>query len=260
VKTPLRLFSSFVVVAASATLASAQLGVYLNAPRTSNSIFPTTTVENFDALTPGVNQETTYNSVIGTYAATPTNPFNIESGAFSWSFDGTTHFAVGVQSGTTNPAILNFASPQTYFGFGWAAGDNNNRMSFYNGATLIGTFSTADVNGILSGPTVTAINGSVYNSSDYLGQPANPTINTGENYAFINFIASGPTTFDRIEFYNTDVGSGFESDNHTILASGTALPDGTFVAVSSVGAPEPGSLALLGVSGLGVLIARRRRK
>ena len=236
------------------------LGVFLNAPRTTNSTFSNTTVETFNSLSTGI-RTSTYHSAIGDYQASASNPMGIEAGSVPWSFDGTTHMAVGSQSGSTSPVSLVFATPQTYFGFGWAAGDGQNRMTFYNGSTTVGTFSTATIQSILSGSTVTTGGGTTYATSLYRGQPGSPTTNAGENYAFVNFIADGGLTFDRIAFSNTNTGSGFESDNHTILSSGTATVGSSFVQVTYVSgsaAPEPASFLFLALGALPLGIFARR--
>ena len=261
-------YNAGLMIASAALLggsaAQAQIGVYLNAPRTSNSIFSNTKVETFNSLATG-NITSDYSSVIGTYHATASAPLNIERGNVAWAFDGTKHMAVGVQSGSTGAVSLLFASQQSYFGFGWAAGDSQNRMDFYRGNTLLGSFSTATIQGILGNSTVTAIDGSTYNSSTYRGQPASPSTNSGENYAFVNFFAQNGFKFDRIDFWNNNTGSGFESDNHTVLTSGSASPSGSLVYVTStvnpvgLSAPEPSlSLGLLLVLPIALRFTKRR--
>jgi hypothetical protein len=240
------------------TPAHAQLSAYLNAPRTSSSIFSGTTVEDFNALSTG-NITTTYASGIGNYLASGAAPLNIEGGGVPWSWDGTTHMAVGVQSSSTGAVSLILSSPRNYFGFGWAAGDDQNRMSFYSGDTLLGTFSSATIQSILGGTNVTAVDGNTYLSADYRGQPASPSTNSGENYAFVNFIADSGLTFNRIDFWNNNTGSGFESDNHTILTSGTATRQGNMVFVTSVSsAPEP-AVCLFMMPGAAILLKRWKR-
>ena len=146
-----------------------------------------------------------------------------------------------------------------YFGFAWGAGDDNNRVSFYNGASLLGTFSSLDIQALLTNPTVTAVNGSIYNSPDYLGQPGSGhTINNGENYAFVHFLITAGT--DRIDFFNTNTGTGFESDNHTIRTTAPNVAGSSLVFVTNLTvAPEPGTLALLLLGAAGGLVVKRRR-
>jgi hypothetical protein len=259
------LIASIITAISLTTTSNAQtLSVYLNAPRTSNAIFANTTVETFNSLTTG-NRTTAFASAIGTYSASSTAPINVEAGTVNWSFDGTTHIALGTQSGSTSPTTLTFSTPQQYFGFAWAAGDSNNRLEFFRNNVSIGVFSSANIQSILGGTTVTAVDNSTYTTSLYKGQPATPTTNSGENYAFVNFIGSGGVTFDKINFWNVNTSTGFESDNHTILSSGTVTVQNSFVYVTSVSpslgaVPEPSTLCLiLGASG-GVFLRQLRRR
>ena len=49
----------------------------------------------------------------------------------------TRYYAVGVQSGGT-AATLTLTTPQNYVGLWWPAGDGQNRLEFYDGASLLG--------------------------------------------------------------------------------------------------------------------------
>lgn len=228
-----------------------EISLYLSAPKTQSTIFTSTTVETFDA-TAG-HYTSNFSSVIGTYTLSSTNAFNILADNQYGSGTGQ-YMAFGAQSGTSGPITLTFSAPQSYFGFSWNAGDNNNGIAIYNGATLLRRFSTATIRTMLSGPTVTAIDSTVYNSSQYFGKPPAGTSNSGEPYAFLNFIASGGT-FTSIVFDNSgSTGSGFETDNHTIRAS-SVTPNGSFVFVST-SAPEPATWVL---ASLGMIFLGRRR-
>ena len=237
------------------------ISIYLSAPKSQSTIYSNTTVETFNSLSPG-NRTTDYNSAIGIYHLSPTNPFNIQADNQYGSGTGN-YVALGAQSGTSAPFTLNLTSPATYFGLSWNAGDNNNGLSFYNGTILVGQFISSSIQTKLSGTTVTALDNTVYTSSSYRGKPPAGTQNAGENYAFINFIATGGT-FDSVVFSNSgSIGTGFESDNHTVL--GTPIsPDGKFVFVKNVSAvPEPGvfSIGLCSLVGIaGFSLTRRFRK
>ena len=243
--------------------AQAQVSVYISAPRTSTSGFTSTDVETFESLSTGIktsafaspNYGVTVTGITGTYTGSASKPFYIGPSTDAWSF-GSKYFAVGAQSGSAATVTLQLSGSVKYFGFGWGAGDNNNRISLYKSGALQGTFSSATIQALLANPTVTAVNGSVYNSSDYLGQPSSPTTNSGENYAFVHFVA--PSGIDRLDFFNTDTSSGFESDNHTIRLLAPTVTGSSLVYVTQVTVPEPGTLALavLGVTGLMI----RRRK
>ncbi len=115
--------------------------------------------------------------------------------------NGTQYVSVGAQAGGAGSLTLQLNGPADYFGMWWSAIDSQNTLSFYNGATLIQTFNSANLPAFSAG---------------YYGNP-NPPLgrNTGEPYAYINFNATGGDTFDRIVFSNIQ-STGFESDNHSI--------------------------------------------
>ena len=218
------------------------ISTYLSAPSSQSTIFAGTTTETFESLSPGI-RTTDFVSVIGTYKLNATNRVSIQADNQYGSGTGN-YMALGAQSGSSAPITLLLSSPASYFGFSWNAGDPNNGLSFYNGNTLVAKFSSSSVQNILSKPTVTALGGAVYNSSKYRGKPPTGSQNAGENYAFINFIATGGS-FDRLVFDNSgSSGTGFESDNHTVLSLGPRAHS-TFVLVGDISvAPEPGALPL----------------
>ena len=204
-----RVFLIASALMAGISSAQAQVSVYISAPRTSTSGFTSTDVETFESLTTGIktsaftspNYGVTVTGITGAYTGSASKPFYIGPSSDAWSF-GSKYFAVGAQSGSTATVTLQLSASVKYFGFGWGAGDNNNRISLYKSGALQGTFSSATIQALLASPTVTAVNGSVYNSSDYLGQPSSPTTNSGENYAFVHFVA--PSGIDRLDFFNPD--------------------------------------------------------
>ena len=97
-------------------------------------------------------------------------------------------------------------------------------MSFYNGNTLLGSFTGNDV--IQAGAA--------------FGDP----VSAGSNQ-YVNFFLNG-LWFDRIVFSTSTY--AFESDNHAFAAVPAPVP-----------VPEPGTLALMGVGMAGLLLTRRRR-
>ncbi len=252
----------FTLLVLGATPAFAQISVYISAPGAISSGFTNTDVETFESLTTGVKTSNflspnfgTVTGVTGTYQGSSSNPYAIGPGTDAWSV-GSNYYAVGTQSGSTAAATLQFSSTISYFGFSWNAGDNNNRMAFYRGGNYLGTFASTNIQSLLSGPTVTAINGSVYNTANYRGQPGNTSVNAGENYAFVHFQVAGGV--DRIDFWNTG-STGFESDNHTIRVAAPSLVGSSLVFVSTISTPEPTTLALAGLGVLGLVLARHRR-
>jgi hypothetical protein len=211
----------FCLVAGFSTL-SASIIITAEAPGVQATTMPGTITEDFDSLTPGPLGA--FVSPIGTYSsgAEVVGP-NEFGGA-----DQTNYVAVGAQSGTTS-YTLTFDSPQSYFGLYWSAGDANNELEFFDGGTMVGDFTTATALGPLS--------------SAYLGNPNNGD-DSGEKFAFLNFNSTSPSTdFTSVEFINDSLGTGFESDNHTILA---ATPE-----------PSEYGLVLGSIALVGILIRRR---
>ncbi len=243
-----------------AALADAPLQVYISAPADVTSSFSNITTSTFDSQATG-NYSSLAVSGFGTYQTTGSNKFAVVADNQYGSGTGN-YFAIGAQSGTSGPVTLTFNSPQSYFGFAWNAGDANNGITFYNGTTSLGRFSTASLLTLLGQSTVTAIDGSVYQTANYFGKPGtgaaqNNRQDSSEPFGFLNFISQG--TFTSVVFDNSNTtGTGFESDNHTIRATAPTA-SGTFVYVGQTNVPEPTSIGLLGVGGLIACVVRRKR-
>ena len=256
---PLGAILAFGVATGMSPARASGFDVYLSAPASTATIYTNTITETFEEFTPG-----TYTTPLvgptgfGTYELSSTNKLAIVADNQYGAGTGN-YAALGAESGSSAPVTLKLASPQSYFGFSWNAGDANNTLSFYNGSTLVAYYSTATVTSLLKNTTVTALNGQTYQSSSYYGQPVSHQ-DSNEPFAFINFFDNSGT-FDSIVFGNSNsTGTGFESDNHTIRAAAPA-PDTSFVYVGSA-VPEPSSVALfcgLGVAG-GVAVRRRKRR
>jgi len=132
-----------------------------------------------------------------------------------------------------------------YFGMDLTALDAGNDLAFYNGNTLVGTYTPQNLISSL---------GSCPNS--YCGNP-----NTGqdktEQFAFVNFYDQ-TGTFNRVVFTeNAAFGGGYEADNFTVAyRSNNTVTQGSIVA-----APMPGLGATplgFGVLGIGMFFRRRR--
>ncbi|MBX3483104.1 PEPxxWA-CTERM sorting domain-containing protein [Phenylobacterium sp.] len=129
-----------------------------------------------------------------------------------------------------------------YFGYWLSALDAGNTVEFFNGANSLGAFTPENLISIVSG------------NSAYYGNPYNPTANSGEPYAFVNFYLN-EGTFDRIVFRQAPGTAGYESDNHTV-GWFTSQGDGTVIPP----VPEPGAWALMimGFGATGAMLRRRR--
>jgi hypothetical protein len=259
----------FAALAAFPAQASS-IKIYISPPTVQSSEVAGATVENFDSMTPG-NRTTSYTSLIGTYNATSSSPFDIitpdQYGGATDPTNPTTptkYFTIGAQSGTSAPVSLTLKQPADYFGFWLSAADVNNGVSFYNGNLLLARFSTQTLITFLngSGGSVTSIDKTkTYTTSAYYSDPNKPFLgqNPSEPYVFVDFVATG-VTFNKVVFDNSNsIGTGFESDNHTISsAPGEMSGDHVLVGDLSVATPEPAAAILLAGGLMLIAVARRR--
>ncbi len=238
-------------------LQATSIAVYLSAPGSQSTFVTNAITEDFNSATPGTYQ--TYNGAIGTYGVTGQDSFVIQAADQFGGADGSQYMAFGAQSNNAGAIQLALTSPATYFGFWWSAGDANNGVTFYSGTTVIGRFSTAPLVSLLQSTTVTAVDGTTYQSSAYFGNPNNPGQDTNEPFAYVNFLVSGGTVTSIVFDNSNSTGTGFESDNDSVF-NGTVTPPPDAVFVSSIATPEPGTCFLF----LGALVVvagfHRRRK
>jgi hypothetical protein len=166
------------------------------------------TTENFNELSAGAlpGAGDTYVSSIGTFDGGVVVAANEYGGA-----GGTgNYYAIGSESGTTS-ATLTFKSPQDYFGMWWSAGDAENVLKFYDGATLVGTFEVGSIIPYLT----SSYNGNP--NSDFLDQDPK------EPFDYLDFTAIGGDQITSVEFDN-GLGTGFEMDDLSISDTVTTPP------------------------------------
>jgi hypothetical protein len=251
------------VLALTHIASAASLNVYISSPGTQSTFLAGATTETFDSLANG-NRTVDYSSPVGTYNLTESARFNIQDANLYGGADSTQYMAFGAQSSSADAIDLDLNGSYSYFGFWWSAGDPLNGLSFYHDDHFQARFATADITFLLSpssGPTVTAINGTTHLKSSYYGNP-NDGQNGAEAYAYVHIIAQG-AKFNRIVFDNSgSTGSGFESDNHSVIL-GQVIPDGGTVLVrevpAEVAAPEAGTLFLMGTGLVAASVVNRSR-
>lgn len=204
----------------------------------------------------GAQQTTQSDVIVETFDGAPLGSFSGASAIGTFSNGGqlvknsdiyggsTKYLDIGLYAtGSVTPGVpplsyeVQFGGAIDYFGFYWAAADYDDKVEFYNGAVVVGTFTSALFAGI--NPAYYIVNGA-----------ENPPTTT-EPYAFVNFFGTGGTTFDRVVFTNGTSGTGFETDNYTIGEDGTTR---TF------DLPEPATFGIMGTSLALMALGFRKRR
>ena len=197
-----------------------------------------TFVENFDSAVPSGGVLTTSysgSSLTGTY----TGGFALYNADIYGGAGGTGKYIT-----TFGTYSLNLSNTVNYFGMWFSALDGGNQLSFYNGSTLLYSFTPA---------AFSALVGACPSASGFCGNPNNGA-NSGQQYAFLNFY--DPTgVFNKVVFTESPAVGGFESDNHTV-GNLTTGPGGTVI---NSPVPEPSTFLLLGTGTVGLASAVRRR-
>lgn len=134
-----------------------------------------------------------------------------------------------------------------YFGLWFPALDGGSTLEFYDGSTLVDTFTPGDYMNMV-GWCPSATNG-------FCGNP-NPNFkgqDSGEQFAYLNFYNLNGY-FTKVVF-SEPYGGGFESDNQSAGYLATSTLNGTLVV------PEPANLglAMIGMLLIGAGAAGRRR-
>jgi len=237
-------------------LGATSIAAYLSAPSSQTTFVAGAITETFNSATAGTYQ--TYNSAIGTYGVTGQDSFVIQAADQYGGASNSQYMTFGAQSNNANPITLALTTPATYFGLWWSAGDANNGVTFYSGTTLIGRFSMSTIVSLLQNKTVTAVNGTTYQSSKYFGNPNNTKQDTSEPFAYVSFVVTGSPITSIVFDNSNSTASGFESDNHSVFNGAVTIP-GTAVYVSTMTTPEPATWALW-LGGIGVLAGLHRSR
>lgn len=104
-------------------------------------------------------------------------------------------YSVGTSpAAQTGPGQVSFSTGLSYFGFLWGSPDTYNKVSFYNGSSLLGSFTGSAV--------------------------LNPANGNQSVSKYFNVFAAQGQKITRVEFLST--GNAFETDNHAFIA---AIPE-----------------------------------
>jgi len=134
--------------------------------------------------------------------------------------DTSNYFSVGPS--TTSTASVTFGTSMQYFGFYGGSPDTYNSVSLYNGTTLVGAFSGADLTSLVAG--------AVANGDRSLGIYWNIFAGSASDY------------FNKVVFKSTS--NAFETDNHAYVSA----------------VPLPAAFWLFGSGIVGLVGLGRRRK
>jgi hypothetical protein len=183
----------------------------------------------------GFSGTTNYNgsSITGTYSGA----YSIMNADMFGGAGGTGQYIT-----TSSSYTLTLSSQVNYFGMWFSALDSGNQLSFYDGSTLVFSFSPSDYAALVGAcPTSAA-------QPNYCGNPNSNFYNqdSGQQYAFLNFYDTDGT-FNKVVFTENPQVGGFESDNHTV-ANISSDPGGT--PLNPVPEPSTFVMALSGLAGL----------
>jgi hypothetical protein len=198
---------------------AAQAGIIttVSAPGVQTSSALDTTAIDFEGIGNGYHGSDSFTLSGGLTAGYAGNHFIV--GHDQYGGAGGTGNYLSLQS--TNVVTVTLNQSQAYFGFWLSAADVNNQLEFYNGTTLVGSFSGSD-------PLITSL------APGYYGNPNAEGQDPSEAFVFVNFYSEAAgDMFNKIVMTQVAGGTGFESDNHTFSA--------TLQAPSPV--PEPSALA-----------------
>ena len=216
----MRIISLSALMAASVSIMSAGIIVTPEAAGVTHTTVANTVTEDFNSFSTGAFSGLT---PIGTYSSG-----GRIVAADTFSGDGTKYLSTGAQSSPSTSYTLTFNAPQTFFGLLWNAMDAQNSLTINtNGGST--TYTSANFTGL---------------SNAYKGNPGNTSQDSGEFFVYLDFSGTLGTTFNSVTFSNSGTSTGFETDNHSILASTV---------------PEPSTYGMLFAGFAALAIAARRR-
>lgn len=253
------LTSSFIgQVTPSAATSGGSISLYLSAPLVLGSGVSggDVTTENFDSFSTGNCASSSNVGTISVPAAGDCIVSSVQNYGGASSASSTPAFGgAGSRfpatpwygSGSEKNVTFTFPSPVKYLGFWWSAGNNGNRVDFYNGSTLVSTYSSDDLMTMLGSTipnpypgsnTIVSIGGDSYKKGHYFGNPrgftstspsATSSVEPNYVFAYLNLFITGTGSFNKVVF----AGPGFEFDNIT-TATTEKSPATSLVFIKSV--------------------------
>jgi hypothetical protein len=205
------------------------VGIYLDEPFVQGSYAAQygATTENFNSA-PGVCPTSLNVGTVSGNCRIYDNPnFASSTESSEPTVQGTANsFAAGVFE-------ISFTEPQSYVGFWWSAGNAGNTVTYYSHGTEVARYDVGQVLQYIGNSPqttseyqtwpnrVTALNGSIYESKYYFGNPSGydtytpndfSSVVPHEPFAYVHAFAANGLSFDKIAFS----GAGFELDNITV--------------------------------------------
>jgi hypothetical protein len=205
------------------------IDVYMSAPTVQGSFISGGTLEDFDL---GCDSSWAMGTMSGPCTGVDADDYGGASTESGTPTTGGTGSPYGrVSSGDTITVTL--TTPTKYLGFWWTGGDPGNVFRFYSEGEVIAEYTTAAVVDILTQSSLTAQNGSTYQSDSYMYNPVNSE-QTNEPYVYLHIVAKGDFTFDTFTFTHEREVGYFEFDNVVTTTVGVS-PASSLVYVSSYG-------------------------